>query len=447
MTIIATDRKSIVVGLGITGLSCVRYLLSQGDQVAVVDSRSSPPGLEACKREFPQVEVYCGEFDADLLSTATRLVISPGVSLEEPAISEAIQRGVRVTGDVDLFSQVADAPIVAITGSNGKSTVTTLLAEMAKQAGMKVAVGGNLGMPVLDLLNEDVELYVIELSSFQLETTQRLGAWAATILNVSEDHMDRYSSRLAYLQAKQRIFRGCRYVIVNDDDTLSEPLMVEGMEPIHFGIGKPNIRKFSTMKDGDSTFICYGFDKLLSIDDIQIKGLHNISNALAALSLGTAAGINMDSMLATLKLYPGLQHRCQWVRSVNGVEYINDSKGTNVGATAAAIESFGLSGNGKIVLIAGGEGKGADFAPLAKVMAEFGRSAILFGRDADQIATALQGAVDIQRVGSLSEAVTAAQQQAQSGDTVLMSPACASFDMFRNFEERGDVFIAAVQQL
>lgn len=447
MSLIATDNKSIVVGLGITGLSCVRYLKSKGHSVEVVDSRANPPGLDCCRAEFPDVAVHCGAFDVELLSSANQLVVSPGVAISEPAIKEAQGRGVRVTGDVDLFSDVANAPIVAITGSNGKSTVTTLVAEMAKQAGVNVAVGGNLGTPVLDLLDEEAELYVVELSSFQLETTQQLNALAATILNISEDHMDRYSSKLAYLQAKQRVFQGCRYVIVNDDDLLSEPLMAESMKSIRFGVAKPDIQKFSTLKEGDETFICHGFEPLININDVAIKGTHNISNALAALSLGYAAGISMDAMLDALKQYSGLAHRCQWVRCVDGVDYINDSKGTNVGATLTALNSLGQSSIGKLLLIAGGEGKGADFSALREPVQAYGRQVILFGRDANKLASDLEGAVTVDKVASLDEAVKVAKKNAQPGDTVLMSPACASFDMFRNFEERGDVFIKAVEQL
>ncbi len=444
MTLIATDSKCIVVGLGITGLSCVRYLLAQGKFVTVVDSRSTPPGMAECKVEFPQVEIHCGKFDVELLCSATQLVVSPGVSVMEPAIKEAQRRGVEITGDVDLFSHATNAPVIAITGSNGKSTVTTLLAEMAEQSGMNVAVGGNLGTPALDLLGSSIELYIIELSSFQLETTQHLGALAASLLNISEDHMDRYPSKLTYLQAKQKIFRGCRYVIINDDDILSSPLMVEGMEPIHFGLGKPNLKKFSTMNDGAESTICYGFESLISTSEIKIKGMHNISNVLAALALGTAAGIDLNSMLATLKTYSGLKHRCEWVRSVDGVDYINDSKGTNVGATATAIESFGMSGNGKVILIAGGEGKGADFTPLTSVLSDFARGVVLFGRDARQIESDLSNVIDIKRTGTLEEAVSIAKSLSEPGDTVLMSPACASFDMFSNFEKRGDAFIAVV---
>lgn len=447
MTLIATDSKCIVVGLGITGLSCVRYLLAQGKHVTVVDSRSTPPGMAECNAEFPQVDVHCGEFDVELLCCAAQLVVSPGVSVMEPAIQEAQRRGVRITGDIDLFSHVAKAPIIAITGSNGKSTVTTLLAEMAEQSGMSIAVGGNLGIPALDLLDTNVELYILELSSFQLETTQHLGALAATVLNISEDHMDRYPSKLAYLQAKQRIFRACRFVIINDDDILSTPLMAEGMAPIHFGIDKPNLKKFSMFKEGAESNICYGFDPLISTSDIKIKGLHNISNVLAALALGTAANIDINAMLVTLKTYAGLKHRCEWVRNIDGVDYINDSKGTNVGATATAIESFGLSGNGKVILIAGGESKGADFTPLTPVLSDFARSVILFGQDAPKIEADLSGVLDVRRASTLEDAVSVAKSLAGPGDTVLMSPACASFDMFSNFEERGDVFIDVVRGL
>ncbi len=447
MSLIATDNKSIVVGLGITGLSCVRYLKSKGHSVEVVDTRTNPPALDRCNAEFPSVQVHCGVFDADVLSSATQLIVSPGVAISEPAIEEAKRRGVRVTGDVDLFSQLVNAPVVAITGSNGKSTVTTLLAEMAKQAGIKVAVGGNLGTPVLDLLDDSVELYIVELSSFQLETTQRLNALAATILNISEDHMDRYSSKLAYLQAKQKIFHGCQYVIVNEDDVLSEPLMVEGMKSVRFGIAKPDLRKFSTIKEGRQTFICHGFEKLISVDDVAIKGIHNISNALAAMSLGFAASIGMNAMLEALKRYPGLEHRCQWVRRIDGVDYINDSKGTNVGATVTALDSFGASNTGKVVLIAGGESKGADFSPLRGSVSAYGRSVVLFGCDANSIESGLNGVTQVVSVNSLEEAVIEAKKLAQPGDTVLMSPACASFDMFRNFEARGDAFVNVVEQL
>lgn len=447
MSLIATDNKSIVVGLGITGLSCVRYLKSKGHSVEVVDSRTNPPGLDLCRAEFPNVKVHCGPFDADFLSLATQLVVSPGVAISEPAIEEAQRRGVRVTGDVDLFSQLTSAPVIAITGSNGKSTVTTLVAEMARQAGIKVAVGGNLGTPVLDLLDENIELYIVELSSFQLETTHQLNALAATILNISEDHMDRYSSKLAYLQAKQKVFKGCRYVIVNEDDVLSGPLMVEGMKAVRFGVAKPDIGKFSTIKESDKTFICHGFERLIDVDDVAIKGTHNISNALAALSLGHAAGIDMGSMLKALKQYTGLAHRCQWVRNIDGVDYINDSKGTNVGATLTALESFGLSSAGKVLLIAGGEGKGADFSSLREPVLAYGRCVILFGADADKIESCLGGVAPVLKVSSLEEAILEAKKTAQSGDTVLMSPACASFDMFRNFEERGDVFVKLVKQL
>ncbi|WP_250656831.1 UDP-N-acetylmuramoyl-L-alanine--D-glutamate ligase [Alkalimarinus coralli] len=447
MSLIATDNISIVVGLGITGLSCVRYLLSKGHRVIVVDSRDNPPALDAFKAEYPDVPVCLGPFDAELLSSATQLFVSPGVAIAEPAIREAQSRGVRVTGDVDLFSQLVGAPVIAITGSNGKSTVTTLVAEMARQAGLNVAVGGNLGTPVLDLLDDSVELYVIELSSFQLETTHRLGASAATILNISEDHMDRYPNKLAYLQAKQNVFRGCRYVIVNEDDRLSEPLMVDGMEAIRFGLGKADIRKFSTVTEGEETYICFGFEKLINVAEVAIKGAHNISNALAALGLGSAAGIDMSAMLEALKQYKGLEHRCQWVRSLDGVDYINDSKGTNVGATVTAIESFGKSGRGKVVLIAGGEGKGADFSPLAEPLTKFGRNVVLFGRDAGKIELSLTDSVQSVKVNSLEEAVKEARKLAQAGDSVLMSPACASFDMFRNFEARGDAFIDAVNRL
>lgn len=447
MSLIATDNKSIVVGLGITGLSCVRYLKSKGHTVIVVDSREHPPGLEACNDEFPDVQVQCGPFDVALLASANQLFVSPGVAISDPAIQEAKRLGVRIRGDVDLFSELAHAPVIAITGSNGKSTVTTLVADMARKAGINVAVGGNLGVPVLDLLDEHVELYVVELSSFQLETTQQLNALAATILNISEDHMDRYPNKLAYLQAKQKVFQGCQFVIVNDDDMLSEPLMAETMKAIRFGVGKPDIRKFSTMVDGSECFICHGFEALININEVAIKGTHNISNALAALSLGYAAGIEMNAMLDTLREYKGLDHRCQWVRAVDGVDYINDSKGTNVGATVTAVNSFGVAEERTLILIAGGDGKGADFTPLQNAASTYARMVILYGQDADKIESDLNGVVAVTRVDSLEQAVKCAHENANKGDTVLLSPACASFDMFSGYEQRGDVFVNAVRQL
>ncbi|PZW67810.1 UDP-N-acetylmuramoylalanine--D-glutamate ligase [Pseudomonas sp. URMO17WK12:I1] len=447
MSLIASDQFRIVVGLGKSGMSLVRYLARQGVRFAVVDTRANPPELSTLREQFPQVEVRCGELDVEFLSRASELLISPGLAVATPALQEAAKRGVKLSGDIDLFARAAKAPIVAITGSNAKSTVTTLVGEMAAAAGRKVAVGGNLGTPALDLLGDDVELYVIELSSFQLETTELLSAEVATCLNVSEDHMDRYADLPAYHLAKHRIFRGARQVVVNRDDPLSRPMIADQVPCWSFGLGKPDFKRFGLLEENGEKYLAYQFDALLPVRELKVRGAHNQSNALAALALGHAVGLPMAAMLETLKQFTGLAHRCQWVGERAGVSYYDDSKATNVGAALAAIEGLGADIAGKLVLIAGGDGKGADFSSLRKPVAAHCRAVVLLGRDAEKLAAVLEGAVDIIRVDSLQAAVEQAAAIAQSGDAVLLSPACASLDMFKNFEERGRLFAQAVEEL
>jgi UDP-N-acetylmuramoylalanine--D-glutamate ligase len=446
MGLIASDRRTLVVGLGKTGLSCVRYLSGLGRKVVVADSREAPPGLDELRKHWPDVPVYLGAFDAELFSEFTELVVSPGIAVAEPAIAAAAAKGAVVRGDIDLFADVADAPVIAITGSNGKTTVTTLVAEMAKAAGRNVAVGGNIGTPALDLLGSGADIYVLELSSFQLETTEELNALSATVLNVSDDHMDRYASKMAYFEAKQRIFRGCKNAIVNLDDALSTPMARDTLRFICFGFHRVNPDTFSTREDEQGTWITFGFDNLLRASELQLLGRHNISNVMAALALGYASGFPMGVMLDVARNFRGLPHRCEFIRRHNGVDYINDSKGTNVGATAAAIESLAPDA-GRIVLIAGGDGKGADFSQLEAPVVLHCRSLVLIGRDADQIASAVNPGTDIHRVDTLEEAVSVAAGIAQAGDRVLLSPACASFDMFRDYSDRGDQFRALVEAL
>lgn len=413
----------VIIGLGKTGLSCIRYLLKKNTDIAIVDNRINPPGLPELKNYSPNVPVYLGCFHENILSQADELVISPGVSLKEPAIAKQIKNGKPVIGDIELFARAARAPIIAITGSNGKSTVTTLVGEMAKCAGINVGVGGNLGIPALDLLTApEPDLYVLELSSFQLETTYSLKAKAAVVLNISPDHMDRYENIEEYKAAKMRIYNGCEVAVIEGEWNL-----------------------FST----EGNYLTYEKQKLLSIDKLKIKGRHQVSNALAALALGAAAGLPMAAMLKALREFPGLPHRCQWVAKINNVDYYNDSKGTNVGAAKAAIEGLGR-GTGhcaltKIILIAGGQGKGADFSELFPVVEKYVRAVILIGQDAPKIKTALTGACKILFAESMREAVKFAAQEAQPGDMVLLSPACASFDMFNNFEHRGEVFCEDVR--
>jgi UDP-N-acetylmuramoylalanine--D-glutamate ligase len=373
--------------------------------------------------------------------------VSPGLALATPALQAAAARGVKLSGDIDLFARNAKAPIVAISGSNAKSTVTTLVGEMAAAAGKRVAVGGNLGTPALDLLSDDVELYVMELSSFQLETTHDLGAEVATVLNVSEDHMDRYSGLPAYHLAKHRIFRGAKQVVVNRQDALSRPLMGEGLPCWTFGLGKPDFKAFGIREENGEKYLAFEFQNLMPVRELKIRGAHNQSNALAALALGHAVGLPFDAMLASLRTFGGLEHRCQWVRDLNGVSYYNDSKATNVGAALAAIEGLGADIDGKLLLIAGGDGKGADFKDLKGPVAAHCRAVVLMGRDADLIAAALGDAVPQVRASSLDDAIAQCKALAQPGDAVLLSPACASFDMFKNYEERGQLFARAVEAL
>ena len=447
MSLIASDHFRIVVGLGKSGMSLVRFLANQGIAFAVADTRENPPELATLRHDYPQVEVRCGELDVEFLCRADELYVSPGLALATPALQAAAARGVKLSGDIELFARNAKAPIVAISGSNAKSTVTTLVGEMAAAAGKRVAVGGNLGTPALDLLSDDVELYVLELSSFQLETTDHLGAEVATVLNVSEDHMDRYSGLPAYHLAKHRIFRGAKQVVVNRQDALSRPLMSEGLPCWTFGLSKPDFKAFGLREENGEKYLAFEFQNLMPVGELRIRGAHNQANALAALALGHAVGLPFDAMLSSLRTFSGLEHRCQWVRELKGVNYYNDSKATNVGAALAAIEGLGTDIAGKLVLIAGGDGKGADFAGLRAPVAANCRAVVLLGRDAERLAEALGDAVPLIRVQTLEQAVQRCAELAESGDAVLLSPACASLDMFKNYEERGRLFAQAVEGL
>ncbi len=452
MTLIASDQFRIVVGLGKSGLSLVRFLARQGVPFAVADTRMSPPELATLQAEFPQVEVRCGALDVEFLCRASELYVSPGLPLATAALREAAARGVKLSGDIDLFVRHAKAPIIAITGSNAKSTVTTLVGEMAAAAGKKVAVGGNLGTPALDLLADDIELYVLELSSFQLESTERVNAEVATCLNVSDDHMDRYSGLQTYHLAKHRIFRGARQVVVNRQDPLSRPLIADQVPCWSFGLDKPDFKSFGILEEGGEKFLAFQFSKLMPVRELKIRGAHNQANALAALALGHAVGLPLAPMLDTLRRFTGLAHRCQWVRERTGVTFYDDSKATNVGAALAAIDGLGAEIAGQLLLIAGGDGKGADFTPLRASVAKYCRAVVVLGRDAELIAAALKDAdgrdvVPLLRVATLDEAVQRCAELAAAGDAVLLSPACASLDMFKNFEERGRLFAQAVEEL
>ena len=443
---INTDSPVVIVGLGKTGLSCAKYLQAQNIAFEVMDSRAQPPGLEELKRDCGRTPVSTGCFDEVLLNKASLLLLSPGVSLKTPEIDRQRLRGVPLYGDVELFAQTVTAPVVAITGSNGKSTVTALLAEMAEHAGRKVKMGGNIGTPVLELLDEpDVDLFVLELSSFQLETTCALKLKAAVVLNVTPDHMDRYDNMNEYLSAKLKIFDHADSVVLNKDDPLlSECGVPENAQQLSYGLEGAEDAQFSVMKEGPDEYLMFNQKRLINVNEIAMVGRHNVSNALAALALGYAAGLPFQAMVNTLKTFSGLAHRSQKIAEHNGVKWVDDSKGTNVGATIAAVKGI----EGRVVLIAGGIAKDADFSPLLAVLNEKVDELILLGRDAELIRSQLSGySGHVVRVANLEEAVETAARLATPEDTVLLSPACASFDMFSGFEERGERFIAAVENV
>ena len=441
---------SVVVGLGKTGASCVRFLSKRGIAVGATDTRRAPPGLAELASLAGSLDLRLAGFDLSLLDGASQVLMSPGVSLEEPIARAARDRGIEVLGDVELFARNVHAPVIGITGTNGKSTVTTLVARMAAAAGRSVLAGGNLGVPALDLLDLPVpDLYVLELSSFQLETTSSLRLKAAVVLNVTADHLDRYPSVAAYALAKSRIFAHAATMVLNADDPL-----VTAMRDVaaRGAAAAPHIVTFSIEGAADfsllrirtQTWLARHGEGLLDVSRMKITGLHNAANALAALALGEAAGLSMPAMLEALESFPGLPHRSAWIADVAGVRYIDDSKGTNVGATIAAVAGT----PGPLVVIAGGDGKGQDFAPLAQGFRGKVRHAVLIGQDGPAVAAALRGVCSTETAASMPDAVAAATRAARrEGATVLLSPACASFDMFRDYNHRGAVFAEAVRAL
>lgn len=447
------DQRIVVLGLGETGLSALRWLKAQGAEVLMMDSRVNPPGLEELQKNHPDIEVIVGYFDATLLSSVDMVVISPGVSLQEPAVQQALSNGVKVVGDVELFAQHRPhfSKLIAITGSNGKTTVTTLVGEICKQAGLKTIVAGNIGLPVLDTLQMDApDVYVLELSSFQLETTSSLKPDVATVLNISEDHMDRYDGLEAYAKAKARIYMQTKLALVNRDDpqsiTFSESQLAQ-VERVSFGLDEaPTVKDYGMQEEG---WLTSGSRKWLQADELKIRGKHNMANALAAMALCRAVGVDKVSIINALKHFKGLPHRVEFVTSIEDVDYYDDSKGTNVGATCAAIQGMLKQGQPqKVVLIAGGDGKGQDFSPLNEAVRTHARAVVLIGRDAPLIEVVLENCgVPVVDAVDLEGAVNIAHTLAEKGDAVLLSPACASFDMFKNYEHRAQVFVQAVKVL
>ena len=435
--------ETLIVGLGTTGLSVARHLLARGEPFRVADSRAQPPGREELARLAPGVAVHAGPFDARVFAAARRLVVSPGVSVREPAVAAARAAGAEILGDIELFARTATAPVVAITGSNGKSTVTAMVGEMARAAGIPVGVGGNIGTPALDLITEpEPALYVLELSSFQLETTESLAPAAAAVLNVSADHLDRYGHLDGYAAAKARILPRATTAVINRDDP-RVAAMPGGERRVSFGLDEPATGQWGLVtRDGEAWLAC-GEIPWMAEARLRMPGRHNTANALAALALGEAVGLPRPAMVEALMNFQGLPHRCQWVARIHGVSWYNDSKGTNLGATLAALAGF----SGPLVLIAGGQGKGQDFAPLRDALAGRARAVVLLGEDAPAMAAAIGDAVPVVTADDMPAAVAEAARLARAGDSVLLSPACASLDMFDHFMHRGEVYMAAVREL
>lgn len=446
-------KSVLVLGLGETGLSMVRWLSAQRAQLRVADSRSAPPGLAEIGQYVAAGQIYCGNFNDALFDGIELIAISPGVPLRDPAVARAVARGIEVVGDIELFAQSLPKDnrphILAITGSNGKTTVTSMVEHLCKAAGKDAVAAGNISPAVLDVVLErgvnQPEVWVLELSSFQLETTYNLNADAATVLNISEDHLDRYADMDEYSAAKARIFSGCGVQVLNRDDERSMNMARKDCMIITFGLNSPETESdFGIERVDEDIWLMQGKQRLLKASELQLVGMHNVANALAALALSRAIDFPMPVLLEALRSFKGLPHRVERVAEIDGIAYYDDSKGTNVGATIAALQGLGC----KAVLIAGGEGKGQDFTPLNPVVAQHARAVVLIGRDAPLIASALNGSgVDVLHAEDMNDAVQLAARLAHSGDVVLLSPACASFDMFRNYEHRAEVYVEAVHRL
>lgn len=455
MAIELKNKRVLVLGLGDSGLSMARWLHANGARVRVADSRADPPLARELGKYVPSTPLDTGPFAATSFAGIDFIAISPGVPLTEPLVAMAIASGIPVAGDVELFAQALNAmavrpKVIAITGSNGKTTVTTLVGEMCRAAGLKTIVAGNIGLPVLDALTEAQEIgqpdvYVLELSSFQLETTNSLKIDAATVLNISQDHMDRYADIASYAIAKARIFRHCSTQVLNRDDAIVMGMRVSSVRCMTFGLGAPEqADEFGIADVGGTKWLFENAKKINKINELKIHGLHNAANALAAFALCRAIKLPEEPLIEALRNFAGLPHRVQEVARISHVTFFDDSKGTNVGATVAALNGMSQP----VVLIAGGDGKGQDFAPLHDPVKNHARAVVLIGRDAELIAAALKDSgVPLSRASDMPDAVKQGFAAAQPGDAVLLSPACASFDMFRNYVQRAEVFIQAVLAL
>lgn len=450
------DKSVLVIGLGETGLSMVRWLSAQGAHLRVADSRDAPPGLDEVVRLVAEEQIFCGAFNDGLFAGIDMIAISPGVPLSDPHVAGALARGIPVVGDIELFAEHLatcdlrlSTKVIAITGSNGKTTVTSLVEHLCKAAGIDAVAAGNISPAVLDVVmqrgDKQPQVWVLELSSFQLETTATLKVDAATVLNVSEDHLDRYEGMDDYAAAKERIFKGCSVQVLNRDDARSIGMKGAASEFISFGLNLPaRETDFGIERENNEVWLVQGSLRLIKASELQLAGLHNFANALAALALCRAIDLPMPVLLDALRSFKGLPHRVERINQIQGVTFYDDSKGTNVGATVTALEGMGC----KVVLIAGGVGKEQDFSPLKSAVTEHARAVVLIGRDAMLIAAALAGCnVPVQYAVDMSDAVRKAAKLAQPGDAVLLSPACASFDMYRNYVHRADAFVGEVRKL
>jgi UDP-N-acetylmuramoylalanine--D-glutamate ligase len=438
-----TAKRSVIIGLGATGASIARYLTARGERVRILDSRAAPPGRAEVEAACPDAEIVVGSLDAKWLTDASRVLLSPGLPVDVPLAVEARRRGLAVLGDVELFALAARAPVLAVTGSNGKSTVTTLAARILEAQGLRAPAGGNLGPPALDLLDLAADAYVLEISSFQMETTDSLAPLAATVLNVSADHLDRHATLELYAELKEKLLRAAQHAVYNADDPLVASMGARHARATPFSVERELARGYSVVTRAGERWLARDGKPLLESAELTIRGSHNEANALAALALTAELTTDGAAALTALKTFSGLPHRCQHVGERRGVTFIDDSKGTNVGATLAALKGL----DGPLVLIAGGLAKGQDLTPLAAASAGKVRAAVLIGAAADELARIFAGTAPCVRAASMDEAVARAAELARAGDTVLLSPACASQDMFRDYKERGEQFARAVSEL
>ena len=438
----AAAGRDLVFGLGATGLSIARYLRRNDADALFLDSREQPPGIDELHDVWPDADVILGE--ATLPGGIDRIIVSPGIADSDELLQQARKKKLEVVSDIELFAREARVPFVAVTGSNGKSTVTTLLYHMCRAAGRKVLAGGNLGEPALDLLDEEQpELYVLELSSFQLQRTESLPAEVAVLLNVAADHLDWHADEDEYRRSKYRIYREARAAVVNRADAEAADHAKDIERVITFGLDAPAEGQYGLREEDGVVFLARGDTLLIATGDLAMVGLHNQANALAALAAGELLELRMSAMLQVIGEFPGLPHRMQRVARKGAVDYVNDSKATNVAAAVASIGSI----EGTIVLVAGGEGKGGDFRDLAPALEGKLRAAVLIGRDAEAIAAAIDTVMPVYFATDMDDAVCQAAAYAESDDTVLLAPACASFDQFDNYAARGDAFCRAVEAI